>query len=330
MCAPPVCLPPMWLRLQARTIHARLPRRRPFPGHPKFLPTFSAAAAAATPERCSSDRIRGYSRSHISGCTSDVCASGVLASGVAAPAGADNSRQSSPPKALPQPFRKSFRLSPRLQPQPHRRDAHSTESAATAAATSVPTLPMCVPPACLPPMWLRLQARTIHARPPRRRPFPGHPKFLPTFSAAAAAATPERCSSDRIRGYSRSHISGCTSDVCASGVLASGVAAPAGADNSRPSSPPKALTQPIRNSFRLSPRQQPQPHRRAAHPTESAATAAATSFRVNPPRLPISHFSQFPTLPRSLVSHPATFRPSHFSALPPIRVSWCPFVVPTG
>ncbi len=214
------------------------------------------------------------------GCTSDVLASGVLASDVAAPAGADNSRPSSPPKALPRPFRHSFRLSPRQQPQPHRRAAHPTESAATAAATSAAALPMCAPPVCLPPMWLRLQARTIHARPPRRRPYPdpsdipsdflrgysrshtgallirpnprlqpqphqwlhfrcvrlrraalrcgcacrrgqftpvlpaegpypAHPKFLPTFSAAAAAATPESCSSDRIRGYSRSHIIPC-------------------------------------------------------------------------------------------------------------------------
>jgi hypothetical protein len=111
----------MWLRLQARRFHARLPRRRPFP----------------SPSQRTFHRVRGYSRSHTG--------------------------------------TKSFRPNPRLQPRLHLLSfqAPSRKSFRHAAR----------------PMWLRLQARKIHDRLPRRRPFP----------------SPSRRTFHRVRGYSRSH-----------------------------------------------------------------------------------------------------------------------------
>jgi hypothetical protein len=96
----------MWLRLQARKLHARPSVRRPFPK--PFRKTFRL--------------LRGCSRSHTAALqnTSPHEPSVRFTSDVAAPAGAEISRPASRPKAVPRAFPKDFPSSPRLQPQPHR------------------------------------------------------------------------------------------------------------------------------------------------------------------------------------------------------------------
>jgi hypothetical protein len=154
---------PMWLRLQARTIHTRLPRRRPFP----------------SPSRKTFRILRGYSRSHTC-CDFErlpARASGVLRvpCGCACrrgrftpvfpaegpyPAIPKRLSASSAATAAATSSTKSFRTDPRLQPRPH----------LLSFATPLRTSFCCAAP----PMWLRLQARTIHDRPPRRRHFPDY------------------------------------------------------------------------------------------------------------------------------------------------------------
>jgi len=230
-----------------------LPAAGQTPAQPKVLPNVSAAAAAATSDRCPSVRslrlrcgrgscrgfrtalpprrrpdpspaespsvcLRGCSRGHIR----------PLPFGPKPPTPVWPRQlpripdcSSSPPQARPQPSRKSFRISPRLQPRPHRTAALPYESAALVWPRQLPRIPDC---SSSPPQ----------ARPRRdRMSFRLNPRLQPRPHQTAAL---------------RSESSG------------SGVAAAVAADSGRISSPPQARPRRDRMSFRLNPRLQPRPH----------------------------------------------------------------------